>query len=122
MLPSLYFRRVDQVLQGADLSIEEITDLTIRSSPSRSSRGGRDRGPPGGGYSGGGPPGGDPPGGDPPGGGPPGSDPPGGDPPGPLSDDAAQRFRKLRKEWTILINDFVGEWKTLNVVSAVLVP
>lgn len=31
-------------------------------------------------------------------------------------------YPKLTKEWNDMIDDFVEEWRTLNVVSAVLVP
>lgn len=31
-------------------------------------------------------------------------------------------YTKLKCQWVELMNDFVGEWSTLNIVSAVLVP
>lgn len=31
-------------------------------------------------------------------------------------------YQKLRREWNSMIDNFVEEWRTLNIVSAVLVP
>lgn len=100
LIPSLYFFRVDQVLKSADLTIEEITYLATRNGGS-----------------------------------------------GRIGDNTPKEnnrsqsstqdnlsydpqdlasllpsYEKLRHEWRDMIRDFVEEWKTLNVVSAVLVP
>jgi hypothetical protein len=92
LIPSLYFHRVDEVLKEADMTPEEIAYSSILTSQRTWNYNEFYTQMAKRPY-----------------------DPK--DPPLPLPS-----YEKLQVEWKNLIDDFVEEWRTLNVVTAILIP